>query len=172
MTAPTPDSTTQPRTSITLRAATPDDIPSLVPLINDAYDFTENHIFPGSLRTDRHDISQVIDGITVAEIDCRIAACIYIDVSGDPAHYGLLAVDVSLHRTGLGSMLVELAEDRAREAGATRIHIETVKQAGLIPFYEIRGYTVTQEHDGQAWNDGADWGASGPWQMVDMEKQL
>ena len=26
------------------------------------------------------------------------------------------------------------------------------------------------EHDGQAWNGGADWGAVGPWQMVDMEK--
>lgn len=173
-TTPTPDRPSSP--TITLRPATPDDIPALVPLINDAYDFTEHHIFPNSRRTDRHDINHYIDDMTVAEIDDgagrRIAACIHIDLSGEPAHYGLLAVDVTLHRSGLGSTLVNLAEQRAREAGKSRIHIETVKQAGLVPFYEARGYAVTQEHDGQTWNEGADWSATGAWQMVDMEKPL
>jgi GNAT superfamily N-acetyltransferase len=159
-------------TRVRLRSATPDDIDVLVPLINAAYDSTESHIFHGTHRTDRDDISKLIDGMIIAELDDRVAACIHIDASGDPAHYGLLAVDVSLRRSGLGSLLIDHAERAARSAGASAIAIEVVKQANLLPFYEQRGYMVTGETDGQTWNGGADWGATGPWQMVNMEKSL
>lgn len=155
-----------------LRAARPEDIDVLVPMINAAYDLTEHHVFPGSRRTERHDIWQLIGGIVVAEVEGRIAGCIHIDTHGDPAHFGLLAVDVSLHRSGLGSRLAGHAEQAARESGASAVRVETVKQAGLIPFYERRGYRVIGETDGQIWNGGADWGAVIPWQMVDMEKRL
>ena len=159
-------------TSVRLRAATAVDVHALVLMINAAYDRTEHHIFPVSRRTERHDVSKLIASIVIAEIEGAIAACIQIDVSGDPAHYGLLAVDTSLHRSGVGSLLVEHAEAVAREAGATAVRIETVKQAGLTPFYERRGYRVIGETDGQVWNRGADWGAVIDWQMVDMEKAL
>ena len=157
---------------VRLRSATADDIEVLVPLINAAYDATEHHVFPGSRRADRHDISRLAEDIVVAELPSGIAGCVHIDVSGDPAHYGLLAVDVSLHRSGIGSLLIEHAETIARDAGATAVRIETVKQAGLISFYERRGYRVVGETEGQIWNGGADWGAIIPWQMVDMEKRL
>lgn len=160
------------RERVTLRNATPADADALVLMINAAYDRTEHLIFPGSRRTERHDIGQLIEGIVVAEQEGRIAGCIHIDAASDPAHYGLLAVDVALHRSGLGSMLVEHAEAVARDAGATAVRIETVKQAGLMPFYERRGYVLVGETDGQIWNGGADWGAAGPWQMVDMMKDL
>jgi GNAT superfamily N-acetyltransferase len=159
-------------TGVRLRPAMPGDVRMLVPMINAAYDRTEHEVFPGSRRTERHDISQLIDGIVIAEIGGGIVGCIHIDVSGDPAHYGLLAVDASLHRSGLGSLLVEHAETIATEAGAAAVRIETVKQAGLTPFYERRGYCIIGETDGQVWNSGADWGAVIPWQMVEMEKRL
>jgi GNAT superfamily N-acetyltransferase len=155
-----------------LRAATAADIEILVPMINAAYAFTEGHVFGGMPRAERHDIRKLLDGIVVAELGGRIVACVHIDAAGDPAHFGLLAVDVSLHRSGLGSRLIEHAETVAREDGATTMRIETVKQAGIIPFYERHGYQVTGETDGQIWNGGADWGAIIPWQMVDMEKRL
>jgi GNAT superfamily N-acetyltransferase len=157
---------------VSFRAATPGDVDALVPMINAAYDRTEHHVFPGSRRAERHHIGGLIPGMVVAEFDGRVAGCVHIDVSGVPAHYGLLAVDVSLHRSGIGSMLVEHAETVARNAGATAVRIETVKQADLMPFYERRGYTFVGETDGQVWNGGADWGAAIPWQMVDMEKSL
>ena len=159
-------------TSVRLRAATQDDVAALVPMINAAYDRTEHHIFPGSRRTERHDISKLIDGIVIAEVEGGVVGCIHIDISGGPAHFGPLAVDVSRHKSGLGALLVEHAETVARNAGATTIRLETVKQAGLIPFYERRGYRVIGETDGQVWNGGADWGAAIPWQMVDLEKDL
>ena len=157
---------------VSFRAATPTDVDALVPMINAAYDRTEQHIFPGSRRAERHDIGGLIPGMVVAELDGRVAGCIHIDVSGVPAHYGLLAVDVSLHRSGIGSLLVEHAETVARDAGATAVRIETVKQAGLMPFYERRGYEFVGETDGQIWYAGADWGAAISWHMVDMEKSL
>ena len=163
---------TDTATRVRLRPVLPADLDQLVPMINAAYDRTEHHIFPNSRRTDRHDVGALIDGFVIAETEGRIAGCIHIDVSGDPAHYGLLAVDPALHRSGIGSVLAECAESAAREAGASAVRIETVKQAGLMPFYERRGYQVIGETDGQVWNGGADWGAAIPWQMVDMEKLL
>lgn len=141
-------------------------------MINAAYDVTEHHVFPNTRRCDRQEITEIIDGMTVAEVDGRVVACVHIDTSGDPAHYGLLAVDVSLHRSGLGSMLAEHAEQAAIAAGAQALRIETVKQAGLIRFYERFGFRVIAETDGQVWNGNADWGAAIPWEMVEMEKTL
>ncbi len=162
----------QTATDVRLRAATAADIDVLVQLINAAYDSTEHDVFPGKRRTDRHDIGADIDGMVIAEIDRSVAGCIRVDVRSDPAHFGLLAVDVSRHKTGLGALLVEHAETVARDAGAKAIRLETVRQAGLVPFYERRGYRMIGETDGQVWNGGADWGAAIPWQMVDLEKAL
>ena len=52
------------------------------------------------------------------------------------------------------------------------MRIETIKEAGHVPFYERYGYRVTAETPGQTWNGGTDWGAAIPWHMVDMEKPL
>ena len=155
-----------------LRRATAGDVGLLVQMINAAYDVTEHHVFPDTRRCDRQEIGKIIDGMIVAEVDGRVVACVHIETASNPAHYGLLAVAASLHRSGLGSMLAEHAEAVARTAGASALRIETVKQAGLIPFYERRGFRVIAETDGQVWNGGADWGAAIPWQMVEMEKTL
>ena len=141
-------------------------------MINAAYDITEHHVFPNTRRCERQEISQIVDGMTVAEVDAGVVACVHIDTTGDPAHFGLLAVDVALHGYGLGSMLARYAEQAAVAAGATALRIETVKQAGLIPFYERLGFRIIAETDGQVWNGGADWGAAIPWEMVEMEKTL
>jgi GNAT superfamily N-acetyltransferase len=157
---------------LSFRPATPADTDFLLRIINDAYAASEGHVFPGSTRTERTGLLGILHELTIAEIDGRIAGCIHITIEPPDAHYGPLAVDLSLQTAGLGSALIEYAEERARAAGCTRMKIEVVKQGGRVPFYERRGYVVTKEHDGQTWNGGADWGASGPWQMVDMEKAL
>jgi predicted N-acetyltransferase YhbS len=158
--------------NITFRPATSADTDELLRIINDAYRASEGDVFHGSTRTERTCLERILHELTVAERDGRIAGCIHITIEPPEAHYGPLAVDLTLQTAGLGSALIEHAEQRAREAGCTRMKIEVVKQGGRVPFYERRGYIVTKEHDGQAWNGGADWGASGPWQMVDMEKAL
>ncbi|MEX2246435.1 MAG: GNAT family N-acetyltransferase [Dehalococcoidia bacterium] len=171
MTTPTPEPAAT-RPALALRRATPDDLPVLVPLINAAYRKTEGHVFRTTSRTDRDDLAQRLSGLVVAEVDGRVAGCIHIDLSGEHAHYGLLAVDVARHGHGIGSMLIEHAEQAGWAAGHTVVRIEAVKEAGYIPFYERRGYRVMAETDGQVWNGGADWGAVILWHMTDMEKVL
>ena len=158
--------------TITIRPATPDDLAVLVTLVNDAYRISEGHVFPGTDRVQRTDALKKLDGIVVAEIGGAIAGCVHIDLTGEAAHFGMLATDVAGQRRGIGSMLIDHAERVARAAGATAMRIEVVKEAGRVPFYERRGYTVVRETPGQQWNNGADWGAAIDWHMVDMEKQL
>lgn len=155
-----------------LRPARAEDTDTLVRIINAAYAASEGHVFPGTTRTERTGLERILHQLTVAEVDGQVAGCIHVTMTPPEAHYGPLAVDPTQQTAGLGSMLIAHAEETARAAGCTRMKIEVVKQGGRIPFYERRGYRVVLEHDGQVWNGGADWGASGPWQMVDMEKEL
>jgi N-acetylglutamate synthase-like GNAT family acetyltransferase len=161
-----------PASAVTIRAATPDDVPALVALVNAAYRVSEGHVFPGSSRLERTEAMEQLDRIAIAELDGKLAACVDIDLTGDAAHFGLLATDMAMQRRGVASMLIEHAEEQARAAGHATMRIEVVKQGGRIPYYERRGYRVTGETPGQVWNGGQDWGAAIEWHMVDMEKQL
>jgi GNAT superfamily N-acetyltransferase len=148
----------------------PGDIPAIVAMVNDRR--SEGHVFPASTRVDRTNAMRDIIGILVAEIEGRIVGCVNVDVTRDPAHFGMLATEPSLQRTGVGSMLIEHVEAAARAAGREVMAIEVVLEAGRVPFYERRGYVVVRQHDGPAWNGGKDWGATLPWHMVEMEKRL
>jgi GNAT superfamily N-acetyltransferase len=172
-------------TSITIRAATPDDVPALVDMVNAAYRASEGHVFPGTTRVQRTDAMRRLDGTLVAIVDGALAGCVRYEIGGHDcsvpeqasdearvAHFGLLATDLAKQRSGIASALVDHVEQLARDASCTIMRIEVVKEGGRVPFYERRGYVVTAETDGQAWNGGQDWGAVAPWHMVDMEKPL
>jgi len=161
-----------PLAGVRLRAATSGDVEALVALVNAAYRKTEADVFPGSTRTERVGISNILPEITVAERDGRLSGCVHITTAPPHGHFGLLAVDVALHGSGLGSALIAHAERIAREAACTMMRIEAVKEGGQVPYYERRGYRVTAEHLGQEWNGGADWGAAFEWHMVELEKRL
>lgn len=161
-----------PDAGVTIRPATPDDVPELVTLVNAAYRGSEGHIFPNTERIARTDAMQQLDGTLVASIGGTIAGCVHAEFNGDTAHFGLLATDVALHGRGIASALIDHVERAAREAGCRDMRIEAVKEGGKVPFYERRGYRVVRETPGQDWNAGADWGAVSDWSMVEMEKRL
>jgi GNAT superfamily N-acetyltransferase len=166
--------TAEPRTatSITIRGATPDDIPALVAMVNAAYRKSEGHVFPTTDRVDRTRAMDQISEIEVAVVGGQIAGCVRVDLSGEAAYFGLLSTDLSRQRSGIASMLIEHAERMARDAGHTLMRIDVIREGGNVPFYERRGYRILRETDGQVWNGGQDWGAAAPWHMVDMEKPL
>jgi ribosomal protein S18 acetylase RimI-like enzyme len=161
-----------PAPAVTIRAATPDDVASLVALVNAAYRVSEGHVFPGTSRVERTEAMKQLDRIVVAEVDGKIVGCVDIDLTGEAAHFGMLATDLSAQGRGIGSRLIDCAESRARDAGRSAMRIEVVKEAGRVPWYERKGYRVTGETPGQQWNGGRDWGAAIDWHMVDMEKRL
>jgi GNAT superfamily N-acetyltransferase len=68
------------------------------------------------------------------------AGCDWYD-RPEVASFRQLAVDPELHRNGIGSALVALAEQRAGETGATEISLDTSEKAdSLIGWYLRRGY--------------------------------
>jgi GNAT superfamily N-acetyltransferase len=59
----------------------------------------------------------------------------------DVAHFGQFAVEPAYQRTGVGSALLALIEELARERGVGELGLDTSEHASdLIQFYESRGY--------------------------------
>ncbi|MGD9985607.1 GNAT family N-acetyltransferase [Pseudonocardia sp.] len=76
------------------------------------------------------------DGVVVGSVAMRAAA------EPGAAEMKRLYVRASHRRRGLARLLLHAAEDRAREAGYTRIVLETgVRQPEAIALYEAEGYT-------------------------------
>ncbi|MDP4199038.1 MAG: GNAT family N-acetyltransferase [Bacteroidota bacterium] len=64
--------------------------------------------------------------------------------------FGQFAVKPDLQRTGIGSHLLNLVEERARMKGASYIALDTAETAyHLIEYYEKRGYSFVQH---QQWD--------------------
>ena len=57
------------------------------------------------------------------------------------SHFGQFAVEPEHQKSGLGSRLLEMVEERARQMGATGLALDTAEMAdGLIAYYRQRGY--------------------------------
>ncbi len=66
----------------------------------------------------------------------------------DVAYCGQLGVDPELQGHGVGSLLMDLVEERAWRAGATEIALDTSERAeDLIAWYERRRYRVVENVD-------------------------
>lgn len=80
----------------------------------------------------------------VAEGDVALTGCVYLERRGDRAYIGLLSVDPSRQRSGLGSQLMAAAEDRGRELGCRAADLQIVNLRQELPdFYRRRGYVAT-----------------------------
>ena len=95
-------------------------------------------------------------------LDGKIAACAILRVKTwkdlDPECYkssyvttfGRFAVKPELQGTGLGSKMMDILENRAKELGYNEISLDTSEHAHhLIKMYENRGYRFVQFHQ---WN--------------------
>ncbi|HEY2019448.1 MAG TPA: GNAT family N-acetyltransferase [Bryobacteraceae bacterium] len=79
-----------------------------------------------------------------AESGTGPAGCAYIEVRGERSYMGLLSIDPSRQRSGLGSRLVEAAEERCREQGCRFLDLQIVNlREELPPFYRRLGYVET-----------------------------
>lgn len=79
----------------------------------------------------------------VAE-DGGMAGAIYVELRGERAYFGLLAVDPTRQGSGLGRKLVEAAEEHARGAGCGVMDLRIVNLRAELPgFYRRLGYVQT-----------------------------
>jgi len=138
------------------RAATEDDVPELVSLIESAYRgdssragwTTEADLLDGR-RTDAEAVSAVVAAphgtLLTAWRDGRLVACCQLEHRGAHAYFGMFAVRPDRQGGGLGKAVLAEAERVARaEWGVAEMQMSVIVQReDLIAWYERRGYART-----------------------------
>ncbi|MGH9761012.1 MAG: GNAT family N-acetyltransferase [Blastocatellia bacterium] len=80
----------------------------------------------------------------VAEASGAMVGCVYLEPMGERAYLGLLSVDPSRQKLGLGRRLMEEAENQARSDGCKFVDLKIVNlRTELLPFYGSLGYDET-----------------------------
>ncbi len=142
-----------------IRLATPSDLPRLHAVIERAYrgdaaraGWThEADLLDGnrtSAATLEASLADPHQRLLIALSDDAPIGCVQVTDRGDGLCYlGLLCVEPSLQTAGLGRLLVEAAENLARDTFSASTMEMTVidSRIELIAYYERRGYARTQE---------------------------
>ena len=131
--------------SFSFRLATDADTDRIVALINAAFRIAESFFIDGDRITLKEVLEHLQTGeFLLAEDDTRLIACVYLEPRGERTYLGLLSVDPTLQKSGIGSLLMTAAEDRWRKRNAKYIDILTVSlREELSRFYAKRGYVKT-----------------------------
>lgn len=139
------------------RFATTADAALLDVLVNSAYRgesskkgwTTEADLLDG-IRTSAESLEKMIQQpstvILLAEENSEIEACVYLEKKGDALCLGMLTVKPELQRKGIGDLLLNKAEERARNLGCRKIQMTVITaRHSLIAYYQRRGYRDTGE---------------------------
>jgi len=130
---------------VSVRIARAEDAGRTTAIINAAFRLAESFF----IDTDRIDIDGVqellITGqFLVADQDGEILGCVYLEPRGERSYLGLLAIDPGQQQNGLGSMLMDAAENHLRQRGFRFIDLNVVSlREELFGFYRRRGYVET-----------------------------
>jgi GNAT superfamily N-acetyltransferase len=142
-----------------IRLAIPADLRQLRGLVESAYrgdsargGWTHEADLLDDDRTDEAQLAATIADpdcrVLVAEAEGRLVGTVTISLAGPSrAYLGMLCVDPPLQAAGLGRVLVQAAEARAKADFAARTMEMTVidKRRELIAWYERRGYRARGE---------------------------
>lgn len=125
-----------------IRKAEPRDIAAVAALVNRAFE-VEKFFVVGD-RTTEDDIAAKLDAgvFFVAEHRDRFVGCVYTERrAGSRGYIGMLAVDPSRQRTGLGRQLMRVAEQHCLQAHCAEVLITVLNlRTELFPFYRSQGY--------------------------------
>jgi N-acetylglutamate synthase-like GNAT family acetyltransferase len=127
-----------------VRRASLDDVPELVRLINVAYRVED--FFVSGDRTSPEDLEA-----RMADTDCSflviesgdgsLAGALYVRVRGERGYFGMLSIDPSRQKQGLGSRLIRAAEEHCRDAGCRFLDLDVVNLRTELPaFYASMGF--------------------------------
>ena len=142
--------------SVRVRIAQREDAEEITTVINSAFRDAEKFFVEG----DRVDVADVLNFLSsgkflLAESEDTLLGCVYVEPryvddnrsaaeSHDRAYLGLLAVGPAHQQSGLGSLLMDAAEDYCRALGLRFMDIKVVSlREELAGFYRKRGYVET-----------------------------
>jgi predicted N-acetyltransferase YhbS len=125
-----------------IRVATPADAAKITDVVNAAFRTAEGFF----IESNRITVAEVEASLTkgdflLAETDGKLNGCVYVEIRGTRSYLGLLSVDPACQQSGLGSLLMQEAEQYCRARGSRFMDILIVNlRDELPPFYSKRGY--------------------------------
>ena len=128
--------------TVPIRIAAPADAANITSVINAAFRIAEGFFVDG-LRITQAEVEQLLakGAFLLAEADEKLNGCVYVELRGERSYLGLLSVDPSSQKSGLGSVLMHEAENHCRERGSRFMDILIVNLREELPaFYRRRGY--------------------------------
>ena len=133
-------------------------VAAIVDLVNSAYrgesskkSWTTKADILGGQRIDAEAVKELINKedsvILVAEDDDsgRLLGCVHLEKQGDGCYLGMLTVDPTLQKKGIGGQLMEESEAFAQFWDCTKIFMTVISvRTELIKWYEKKGFKNTQ----------------------------
>ncbi|HUB19827.1 MAG TPA: GNAT family N-acetyltransferase [Acidobacteriaceae bacterium] len=125
-----------------LRFATASDLPALTALINRSFKVEAFFIVRDRLTPEEAEVYFRKGRFLLGEENGSLAGVVYVEMRGERGYFGLLSVEPTLQKSGVGRRLIAAAEEFAREMGAHHMDITVVNlRTELPPFYRKLGYT-------------------------------
>jgi predicted N-acetyltransferase YhbS len=124
-----------------LRTATPADADDIARLVNAA--FRPERFYIDSDRTNPEKVRALFEkGKFLLLFDeAVLVGCVYVEQRGERGYFGLLSVDPSRQRSGIGARLIAAAEQECRSAGCRFMDLTLVNlRKELPPYYRRFGY--------------------------------
>jgi predicted N-acetyltransferase YhbS len=152
----------------TIRSASQADAPAIVTVVNKAFDV--ERFFKDGDRTNLEDIkNHMLEGtFLVASAGPEIVACVYVRIREGRGYIGLLSVDPARQGSGLGSVLMQRAEEYCAKAGCKGVDLRLVNlRTELLAYYGKRGYVRCGTESAEIVK-----GATQPIHFVVMSKEL
>ena len=127
-----------------MHAVTDSEVPAVISLINRAYEVEKFFIAGDRVSADVVKSLRSKGVFLAADERGALVACVYVEIRGERAYFGLLSVDPSRQGEGWGRRMVDAAEAHARAAGCGAMDIRVVNlRTELPPFYRKLGYSET-----------------------------
>jgi GNAT superfamily N-acetyltransferase len=130
---------------VQFRLAEPNDADAIMGVINTAFREAEAFFIDGD-RIDLNSVRAYLDAgkFLLAEDGAVLFGCVYVELRGERAYLGLLSVDPRQQKAGIGSQLMNAAEDYCAKAGCRVMDLQIVNLREELPcFYRRRGYVET-----------------------------
>ena len=128
--------------TVPIRVAAHADAENITSVINSAFRIAELFFVDGP-RVSQTEVEQLLEkgSFLLAESDGKLNGCVYVELRGQRSYLGLLSVDPSCQKSGVGSVLMLEAENYCRERGSQFMDIYIVNLREELPeYYGRRGY--------------------------------
>jgi N-acetylglutamate synthase-like GNAT family acetyltransferase len=128
-----------------LRVAEIHDAEAITAVINLSFRVAESFL----MDRDRMDLESVqsllqTGKFLLADHGGAVAGCVYVELKAERAYLGLLSVDPKHQKAGVGSRLMNAAEDYCGKAGCRFMDLQVINLRQELPsFYRHRGYAET-----------------------------